>query len=289
MSDETRSHRKTELGPLLHGFADNAETLITSEHGVADVYARVQRRRTRRRLGAAAAVCAAVLSAGLWGLNLPLGDAPAERAGTEAGLVPAASILPSPETKSGGRLPRGDLMSPSALPWNTTYEWHTRATSDEGSPAPLPASGPRGCTLSWFDGTDAGARLARTYSGSGRATAQHQIVAFDDKQAARRAVAKLADALHGCGWHETRHPRAQTHKAPASVLYEYVLPNGQGAPLRVTLVQSDHRVAVLVLATPQVADHAHTDPRTERCLEQGVSSGRQSASSASPKSNKGHC
>ena len=109
---------------------------------------------------------------------------------------------------------------------------------------------------------------------------------FAHSSAAQYAVGQLAEALHGCGWHETRSPGDQGHGSTAPLVYEYVLTNGAQAPLRVTLVQSDHRVAVLVLATPQVADHAHTDPRTENCLEETMNSAQPHAPSPSA---TGHC
>ncbi|KAF5990694.1 hypothetical protein [Streptomyces sp. WAC00263] len=268
MSDANRRARHDELGELLYQFAHDTEPLIAVASGVADVHHRVRRRGTRRRLGATVAVCAALLSVGLWALPPLLSEGPADRPEqTNPGFVSAASILPSPD--SGGGLPRQSLLSPSALPWNSAYHWHTTATGD-GSATPLPSGGAGDCTLSWFTGTGTEDQISRTYKGGSGATAQHRIVAYADNSTAQHAVTQLADALHGCGWHETRGPAAQDHGSTNAVLYEFVLVKGAGAPLRVTLVQADHRVAVLVLATRQVADHAHTDPRTERCLGQTV-------------------
>ncbi|EGX61060.1 MULTISPECIES: hypothetical protein [Streptomyces] len=279
MSDETRRPPQDDLGPLLHSFADEAEPLITVGGGVADVHERVRHHRTRRRLAVTTTGCAALLSLGLWGLPPLLGGAPADRPErTSPGLVSAASILPSPD--SDGGLPRTDLPSPSALPWDASHGWRTTTTGD-GATTPLPTGGPGDCALRWFDGTGAEDQIARTYRGDGGATAQHRIASYADNSAARHAVGQLAEALHGCGWHEIRSPGDQDHGSTAPLLYEYVLANGAGAPLRVTLVQSDHRVAVLVLATPQVADHAHADPRTERCLEQTVNSALPHAPSPS--------
>ncbi|MDH6522241.1 hypothetical protein [Streptomyces sp. SAI-090] len=284
MSDETRRTPQDELGVLLHYFADEAEPLITLGAGVADVHERVRRRRTRRRLAVTTAGCAALLSAGLWGLTPLLGGGPADRPGRAGpGLVPAASILPSPD--GGDGLPRTDLLSPSALPWNAGYRWHT-TTTGEGATAPLPTGGTGDCALPWFDGTGAEDQIARTYSGESGATAQHRIAAYADNSGARHAFGQLTEALHRCGWHETRSPDTQDHGSTAPALYEYVLTNGAQAPLRVTLVQSDHRVAVLLLATAQVADHAHTDPRTEDCLELTVNSARPHTPSPSA---TGHC
>ena len=283
MSDGTRRPPQGDLGTLLHGFADDAEPLISVGGGVADVQERVRRRRTRRRLAVATAGCAALLSIGLWSLPSLLGGAPADRSErTGPGLVSAASILPSPD--SGGGLPRTDLLSPSALPWNTGYHWRTTTTGD-GATTPLPTGGTGDCALQWFDGTDTEDQIARTYRGDSGTTAQHRIAAYADNLAAQHAVRQLAEALHRCGWHETRSPDTQGHGS-APTLYEYVLTHGAETPLRVTLVQSDHRVAVLVLATQQADDHAHADPRTEHCLEQTVNSAQPYA--ASP-SSTGHC
>jgi len=284
MSDETRRPAPDELGALLHGFAAGAEPLITVGGGVADVQERVRRRRTRRRLAVTTAACAALLSVGLWGLPSLLGSAPPDRPErTNPGLVSASSILPSPD--SGGSLPRTDLLSPSALPWNAGYQWRTTTTA-EGAAAPLPTGGTGDCALPWFDGTDVEDQIARTYRGQSGATAQHRIVAYANNSGAQHALMQLTEALHRCGWHETRSPDTQDHDSTAPTLYEYVLTNRAEAPLRVTLVQSDHRVAVLVLATPQVADHAHADPRTEDCLEQTVNSAQPHTPSPS---GTGHC
>ncbi|MGW3938501.1 hypothetical protein [Streptomyces sp. NBC_00024] len=284
MSDETRRPPQDEVGALLHGFADEAEPLITVGGDVEEVHERVRRRGTRRRLTVTTAGCAALLSLGLWGLASLLGGAPTDRPErTSPGLVSAASILPSPD--SGGGLPRTDLLSPSALPWDTSHGWRTTTTGD-GATTPLPTGGTGDCAPHWFDGTGAEDQIARTYSGDNGATAQHRIASYTNNSAAQYAVGQLAEALHGCGWHETRSPGDQGHGSTAPLVYEYVLTNGAQAPLRVTLVQSDHRVAVLVLATPQVADHAHADPRTERCLEQTVNSALPHAPSPSA---TGHC
>ncbi|MFF9136689.1 hypothetical protein ACF09G_03830 [Streptomyces albogriseolus] len=284
MSDEHRRPPQDELGALLHGFADEAEPLISIGGGVTDVHERVRRHRTRRRLTVTTAGCAALLSVGLWSLPSLLGGASADRPEqTSPGLVSAASILPAPD--SGGGLPRTDLLSPSALPWNAGYRWHTTTTGN-GATTPLPTGGTGECALRWFDGTGAEDQIARAYSGDSGTTAQHRIVAYADNSSAQHAIGQLADALHRCGWHETRSPDTQDHDATAPALYEYVLTNGAEDPLRVTLVQSDHRVAVLVLATPQVADHAHADPRTEHCLEQTVNSAQPHTPSPS---STGHC
>ncbi|MFF7642904.1 hypothetical protein [Streptomyces canus] len=284
MSDANRRARHDELGELLHQFVHDTEPLITVDSGVADVHHRVRRHGTRRRLGATVAVCAALLATGLWAVPPLLSEGPADL--TEQpnpGFVSAASMLPSPD--SGGGLPRQSLLSPSALPWNSKYRWHATATGD-GSATPLPSGGAGDCTLSWFAGTDTEDQISRTYEGSAGATAQHRIVAYADNSAAQHAVTRLAGALHGCGWYETRGPAAQDHGSTNAVLYEYVLAKGAGAPLRVTLVQSDHRVAVLVLATRQVTDHAHTDPRTERCLGRTVNSAPPHSPSPT---GAGHC
>ncbi|GAA3500899.1 hypothetical protein GCM10019016_080060 [Streptomyces prasinosporus] len=284
MSDETRRPPQDDLGTLLHGYADEAEPLITVSGGVADVHKRVRRHRTRRRLAVTTAGCAALLSLGLWGLPPLLDGTSADRPQeTSPGLVSAASILPAPD--SGGGLPRTDLLSPSALPWNAAYHWRTTTTSNSAT-TPLPTGGTEDCALRWFDGTGAEEQIARSYRGDSDATAQHRIVAYADNSAAQHAVEQLAEALHKCGWHQTRSPHAQDHDSKAPALYEYVLTHGAEAPLRVTLVQSDHRVAVLVLATPQVADHAHTDPRTENCLEETMNSAQPHGPSPSA---TGHC
>lgn len=270
MSDGFRPLQQDELGAQLRGFVDGAEPLIALGAGVDDVQDRVRRRRTRRRAGAATLAGAALFSAGLWGLPRLVSDAPTDQAGqTSPELVSAAAILPSPAAGRG--LPRADLLSPAALPWNSTYHWHT-VDAGGGTTAPLPTGGTHACALSWFDGTGAEAEITRTYQGSNDASAQHRIVAFADNSAARHVAGQLAEALRKCGWHQTR-VTGGTVSGPASpLLYEYVLSTGPGAPLRVTLVQSDHRVAVLVLATRQVADHAHPDPKTEHCLEEAVKS-----------------
>ncbi|WP_030576542.1 hypothetical protein [Streptomyces anulatus] len=284
MSDETRRPPQDDLGTLLHDFADDAEPLISVSGGVTDVHERVRRHRTRRRLAVTTAGCAALLSLGLWGLPPLLDGVSADRPErTRPGLVSAASILPAPE--SGGGLPRTDLLSPSALPWNAGYRWHATATGD-GATTPLPTGGTGDCALQWFDGTSAEDQIARTYSGDSDTTAQHRIAAYPDNSAAQHAVRQLAEALHRCGWHETRSPETQDHNSTAPALYEYVLTHGAEAPLRVALVQSDHRVAALVLATPQADDHAHADPRTEHCLEQTVNSAQPHT--PSPPST-GHC
>ena len=270
MSDETRRPPQDDLGTLLHGYADDAEPLITASGGVADVHERVRRHRTRRRLAATTAGCVALLSLGLWGLSSLIGGASADRpARTSPGLASAASILPSPD--SDGRLPHTDLLPPSALPWNAAYHWRTTATGG-GFSAPLPTGGTGDCALRWFDGTGAREQITRTYTGDSGTAAQHRIVAYADNSAAQHAVRQLAAALHKCGWHETRSLHAHDLDSAVPALHDYVLTHGAEAPLRVTLVQSDHRVAVLVLATPQVDDHAHTDPRTESCLEKTVNS-----------------
>ena len=275
MSDETR------LGTLLQRYADDTEHLISVSGGVADVHERVRRYRTRRRVAVTTAGCAALLSLGLWGI-LPLLDGTSddrpER--TSPGLVSAASILPSPDSNSG--LVRTDLLSPSALPWNAAHHWRTTTTGN-GATAYLPTGD---CAPQWFDGTGPRDQIARTYSGDSDASAQHRIVAYASNSAAQEAVRQLAEGLHKCGWHETRSPSTQHHDSMTPALYEYILTHGVEAPLRVTLVQSDHRVAVLVLATPLVDDHAHTDPRTESCLEQNVNSAQPHAPSPAT---MGHC
>ncbi|MET9819276.1 MULTISPECIES: hypothetical protein [unclassified Streptomyces] len=279
MSDETRRPPQDDLGTLLHGYADDAEPLIALSGGVADVHERVRRHRTRRRLAATTAGCAALLSLGLWGLSSLLGGASADRPPrTSPGLVSAASILPSPN--SDGRHPRTDLLPPSALPWNAAYHWRTTATGD-GVTTPLPTGGTGDCALRWFDGTGAGWQITRTYTGDSGTAAQHRIVAYADNSAAQHAAGQLAAALHKCGWHETRSLHAHELDSAAPSLHEYVLTHGVQAPLRVTLVQSDHRVAVLVLATPQVDDQAHADPRTESCPEKTANSAQPHSPSPS--------
>ncbi|MEU0022713.1 hypothetical protein ABZ173_34255 [Streptomyces rochei] len=278
MSDETRRPPQDDLGALLQRYADDTEPLISVSGGVADVQERVRRHRTRRRLAVTTAGCAALLSLGLWGIPPLLGGTSADRPeGTSPGLVSAASILPSPDSTSG--LVRTDLLSPSALPWNAAYHWRTTTTGN-GATTYVPTGD---CAPQWFDGTGAEDQIARTYSGDSGASAQHRIMAYTSNSTAQEAVRQLAEALHKCGWHETRSPHAQDHDSKAPVLYEYVLTHGAEAPLRVTLVQSDHRIAVLALATPQVDDHAHADPRTETCLEHNVNSAQPHPATT------GHC
>ncbi|MFD8352486.1 hypothetical protein ACFV1X_26550 [Streptomyces coelicoflavus] len=267
MSDGTRRPPQNELDILLQRFADDTEPLLSVSGGVADVQERVRRHRTRRRLAVTTAGCAALLSLGLWGIPPLLGGTSADRPErTSPGLVSAASILPSPDSTSG--LVRTDLLSPSALPWNAAYHWRTTATGNRATTY-VPISD---CAPQWSDGSGAEDQIARTYGGDSGASAQHRIMTYTRNSAAQQAVRQLAEALHKCGWHETRSPRTQHHDSMPPALYEYVLTHGEEAPLRVTLVQSDHRVAVLAVATPKVDDHAHTDPRTESCLEQNVDS-----------------
>ncbi|MDI9884998.1 hypothetical protein QMZ92_11490 [Streptomyces sp. HNM0645] len=265
MNDGRSMPLGSELDARLQEFAAEADPLVAPAGGVVDVRLRAVRRRTRRRAGAGAVAVAVALTVGWWIRPSPT-DARLSAQPDQANgqLVAAASILPSP---GADRVlaPRA-LLSPAALPWNATYRWRAVTTGD-GSTAALPSQGTHPCTLVWFSGSSARNQIVRTYSGQGRATAQHRIVGFRTEDAARRSVGEVAEALRQCGWHGARTSGpGEGHGPDSPVVYDYALAGDSEAPLRVTLVQSDHRVAVLVLGARHSADPTHTDPRTERCL-----------------------
>ncbi|GAA3388881.1 hypothetical protein [Streptomyces roseoviridis] len=272
MNDDRSTPLATELDARLQDFAVEASSLVAPAGGVADVRLRAIRRRARRRTGAATTVVAVALTAGWWLLPRPTDARLSAQPGPVTGqLVAAASILPSPG--SGRGLAPDSLLSPTTLPWNATYRWRTVSTGD-GSTATLPSGGTHPCRLVWFSESSARDQIVRTYSGQGRATAQHRIVDFPTEDQARGSVDDVTEALRRCGWHGARTSGpGEGHGPDAPVVYDYALAGVSNAPLRVTLVQSDHRVAVLVLAAAHSADPRHTDPRTERCM--GSTQGRQ--------------
>lgn len=274
MNDHRSMPLDSALDSRLREFVVEVDSLVAPAGGVADVHLRAVRRRARRRMGAATVVAAVVMTSGWWVLPRPT-DAPlsAQPDPATGQLVAAASILPSTSTDRG-LAPRA-LLSPAALPWNATYRWRAVTTGD-GSTAVLPSQGAHPCTLVWFSGSRARDQIVRTYSGQGRATAQHRIVDFPTEGEARRSVGEVAEALRRCGWHGALTTR-EGHGAKSPVVYDYALAGDSGGPLRVTLVQSDHRVAVLALGTGHSADPTHTDPRTEHCL------------GSTPASPRGHC
>ncbi|MDT9693598.1 hypothetical protein Q5762_35830 [Streptomyces sp. P9(2023)] len=263
MNDDWSMHLDSELDSRLQEFAAEVDPLVAPAGGVADVHLRAVRRRARRRAGAGAVAVAVALTTGWWLLPGPTDARLSAQPGPANGqLVAVASILPSPGADHG-LAPRA-LLSPAALPWNATYRWRAVMTGD-GATATLPSQGTHPCALVWFSGSSARDQIVRTYSGRGRATAQHRIVDFPTESEARRSVGEAAEALTRCGWHGSR-TSGDGHGPDSPVVYDYALTGGSGAPLRVTLVQSDHRVAVLALGAAHSADPTHADPRTERCL-----------------------
>lgn len=274
MNDHRPMPHGSALDSRLREFAAEVDSLVAPAGGVADVRLRAVRRRTRRRTGATAVVAAVAITSGWWVLPRPT-DAPlsAQPDPATGQLVAAASILPSPSADRA-LAPRA-LLSPAALPWNATYRWQAVTTGD-GSTAALPSGGTHPCSLVWFSGSSARDQIVRTYSGQGRATAQHRIVHFPTEGEARRSIGEVAEALRRCGWHGAQ-TTGEGHGPDLPVVYDYALAGDSGAPLRVTLVQSDHRVAVLALGAGHSADPAHTDPRTEHCL------------GSMPASPRGHC
>ncbi|WP_338675307.1 hypothetical protein V1460_21770 [Streptomyces sp. SCSIO 30461] len=263
MNDGRSIPLASELDSRLQEFATEVDPLVAPAGGVVDVRLRAVRRRARRRAGVGTVAVAVALTAGWWILPDPTDARVSAQSGLADGqLVAAASILPS-SGADRGLAPRA-LLSPAALPWNATYRWRAVMTGD-GSTATLPSQGTHPCTLVWFSGSSARDQIVRTYSGQGRATAQHRIVGFPTEDAARRSVGEAAKALARCGWHGSR-TSGDGHGPDSPVVYDYALSGGSGTPLRVTLVQSDHRVAVLALGAAHSADPTHTDPRTERCL-----------------------
>lgn len=284
------------LGTRLRGLADDAEQLIAVSARPHAVRERARRHRTRRRTGTAALVGGAMLTIGIvWGV-LPYAqerDAPPTANSPSRELVSAAALLPP--AQADGRLTAKALLSPSALPWNGAYHWQTAATGQTPD-TPLPETGRGECRVSWFEDLDTTDVVARTYAGQGQATAQHRIAAFASPSAATGAADELNSRLRHCGWHETRATGAQPPQGdtpPDGVpddLHEYVLTSGPADPVRVTLVQSDNRVAVLALSTPAAYDHAHPDSRTDACLDESL----RNDSSAPPRSPRpghasGHC
>lgn len=255
------------LGAALRDFTDEAERLVVLSTGPEAVRRRARNRRSRRRTGAVALAGGAALAAGLvWGaLPHTQGGHSPQTIAPERELVSAASLLPPPEPD--GRLTPESLLAPSALPWNTTYHWRTVAT-DRTPDTPLPDSGHGQCRVRWFEDLGTTDVIARTYSGRNRATAQHRIAAFPGPSEASGATSTLSSRLRNCGWHKTRATqKTPSHGSEPSDLHEYVLTSGPDAPVRVSLVQSDNRVAVLAVSTAIAYDHAHPDSRTDACLD----------------------
>ncbi|MEU0681310.1 hypothetical protein [Streptomyces albogriseolus] len=237
-----------------------------------------------------------MLAGGLtWGL-LPhtsgRDSSPTAKASGRPGFVPAASLLPPPEPD--GRLTADALLAPSSLPWNSTYHWHTLITGHDPD-TPLPETGRGQCRARWFEDSPTTDVIARTYAGQGKATAQHRIAAFSDAAGASGAASALSSRLRECGWHETRATEAASSQDEASHgestdLYEYVLTSGPGDPVRVTLVQSDNRVAVLAVSTAVAYDHAHPDSRTDACLDKSLrNSSTAPSGSPRPTHTSEHC
>ncbi|MEU0042786.1 hypothetical protein [Streptomyces werraensis] len=264
------------LGTLLRGLTDDAEQLISLSARPDAVRERARRHRNRRRAGAATLVGSAALAVGVvWGV-LPYAQEHSDGPGADQQareLVSAAAVLPP--AQPDGKLTEKALLSPSALPWNSTYHWQTTATGR--TPAtPLPETGRGGCRVRWFEDLNTTDVVARTYDGQERATAQHRIAAFAGPSDASKAAETLNSRLRQCGWHETRATGTpSSHGDPSSDgvpddLHEYVLTSGPDDPVRVTLVQSDNRVAVLAVSTPVAYNHAHPDSRTDACLDESL-------------------
>ncbi|MEV5449652.1 hypothetical protein [Streptomyces sp. NPDC052535] len=264
------------IGVRLRGLAEDAEQLVSLGARPNVVRMRAHRRRSRRRAGAATLLGGAALVMGAaWGMLPDLQDSKeAPAAGRQArDLVSAGALLPP--AQPDGKLTEKALLSPSALPWNGTYHWRSTDTGRETAPA-LPEAGKGGCHVQWFEELGTTSMVTRTYDGQGPATAQHRIAAFAGPSAAARAAATLDSRLHGCGWHETRATGARSSDRDASSgatptgLHEYVLTSGRDDSVRVTLAQSDNRVAVLAVSTPVAYDHAHPDSRTDACLNESL-------------------
>ncbi|KPC71776.1 hypothetical protein ABZ038_12775 [Streptomyces sp. NPDC006349] len=259
----------------LRELTEDAERLIPLSVRPSDVRWRAHRRQSRRRAGAAIVAGGATLAiAAVWGV-LPSagnrGDVPAVARQDQA-LVSAAALLPPAE--ADGKLTEKALLSPSALPWNDTYHW--RVTGADPTPSTPPSeTGTEGCRLRWFEDLDTEDVVARTYAGGRRATAQHRIAAFPGSSDATKSADALIARLRQCGWHQTRVSGSPSSRGDASPdrtpagLHEYVLTSTDD-PVRVTLVQSDNRMAVLAVSTPVVYDHAHPDHLTDACLDQSL-------------------
>lgn len=254
------------LAATLRSLVDEAEHRVVIDADPRTVRGRAHQRRVRQRTGAAAVLSTAVLAAGVWGL-LPgtRSDSPSVAVSAAPELVSAAAVLPPPEVD--GQLTEKALLSHSSLPWNATYHWRTTKLDGAEAP-PLPDPGQGQCHVRWSEALATSTQIARTYAGRGRATAQHRIAAFRDPTAASAAAASLTSRLRACGWHETRSPAPQ--QSHGENLHEYVLTSGSGDPVRVTLVQSDRRVAVLAVSTAVAYDHAHPDSRTDHCLDESL-------------------
>ncbi|MCX5302766.1 hypothetical protein OG304_04775 [Streptomyces sp. NBC_00160] len=257
------------LNVALRSLVDDAEQRVVIDADPRVVRGRAHRRRVRQRAGATALLSLAVVTGGVWGL-LPgtRGDAPPVTVPAGPELVSAAMLLPPLE--EDGTLTEDALLSPAVLPWNSTYHWRTTNGGDAAA-APLPEPGQGRCEVRWSDALGPSAQVARTYAGKSRAAAQHRIAAFRDTSAASAAAESLSSRLRACGWHETRAPVPQ--QPHGENLHEYVLTSGAGDPVRVTLVQSDRRVAVLAVSTAVAFNHAHPDSRTDHCLDQSLRDG----------------
>ncbi|EOY45757.1 hypothetical protein ACWDYK_01530 [Streptomyces anthocyanicus] len=260
----------------LRGLAEDAEQLVRLSARPSVVRMRARRCRTRRRAGAATFVGGAALAiAAAWGM-LPYVQDSTEGPATDRqarDLVSAAALLPP--AQPDGKLTEKALLSPSALPWNGTYRWRSTGTGRGTTPA-LPRTGKGGCHVQWFEDLSTTSTVTQTYDGQGPATAQHRIAAFAVPSDAAQAAATLGSRLRGCGWHETRATEARSSGQDASSgatpagLHEYVLTSGRDGSLRVTLAQSDNRVAVLAVSTPVAYNHAHPDSRTDACLNESL-------------------
>lgn len=261
--------RDVRLEAALRTLVDDAEQRVVIDADPRVVRGRAHRRRVRQRTGTAVLLSTAVVTAGVWGL-LPgtRGDASPVAVPSGPALVSAAMLLPPPE--EDGRLTEDALLSPAVLPWNSTYHWRTTNGGDAAA-TPLPEPGQGQCEVRWSDALSASAQVARVYAGKSRATAQHRIAAFRDTAAASAAAVSLSSRLRACGWHETRAPAPQQPHGES--LHEYVLTSGSGDPVRVTLVQSDRRVAVLAVSTAVAFNHAHPDSRTDHCLDESLRDG----------------
>ncbi|MCM2421714.1 DUF2635 domain-containing protein [Streptomyces sp. RKAG293] len=167
------------LDDRLRDLARDTEPLIVLARP-ADVRRRGERRRARRRVGAVAVVAAAALAVGSWAV-LPRLENGAQ--------TPAVGGSSSPDPLPTDPL-TGELLPPTALPWDSYWHWRTVA-GDVSAKIPL-----MHCGASLYDPASASVRF---FQGNENSSARYAIHALSNEAKAAAELNRIRDELGKCG------------------------------------------------------------------------------------------
>ncbi|MEU3459646.1 hypothetical protein ABZ721_06760 [Streptomyces sp. NPDC006733] len=216
------------LDDRLRDLARDTEPLIVLA-APADVRRRGERRRARRRMGAVAVVAAAAVAVGSWLV------VPRLENGAQTPMVGGSS---SPDPLPTDNL-AGELLRPTALPWDSVWHWRTTAAA---TAAKLPLME---CGAALYDPAAASVRF---YLGNETSSARYSVRALGSEGAATTERNRISDELGACGLTSSGKEALTTE----TVLRLYGVTKKDGWMSQVWLATKGRYVSLLQVVTPVI-------------------------------------